>query len=186
MQCTYLFIVKNNFKKDVLLSGVVTAARNLIGRDFYDGEIAEKLLRCTGSADDRLVANAIETLGWLENLDGSLLNLEHLNDHSNNRVVANLLIRNGAKQFAKAEAQQAKAMLESGVPSLVSSCAYALTEIATKHLRNDAVQFHANSFLRREIERALSFSGHKHEMVLRQTLRLAELVATVPHYLSAA
>ena len=124
--------------------------------------------------DSRLAADTVEVMGWF-NTDNEQI-LGHVRGHSNNRVLANLLVVQAGEKFGKAEAHLSKSLLATDHPTYVASGLFALTEIVRRQATLDLVKFQTNLLLQDEINGALGFCASGNKMVVAQAQRLAVIV----------
>lgn len=156
-----------------VLSTVISLAPQLFGKESFQGRLRERFYACLKIANKRIVANTLDVFAELDPSAGdeAFASPEFQGD---NRIAANVLVKQAKKDWNKSSARQLKAMLKGKNPYFKASGLYALGEIA-RHLKQvDEVAFQADSSLQDLLGEATGHLAHANKMVRRQALRAIE------------
>jgi hypothetical protein len=116
------------------------------------------------SPDARVVANALDVFTVFDPTNNDAL-FSYLQNHDNNRVAANAIVKDGTVSFDRRVAKRLGKLLASKNPYFVASGAWALGEIAAHHRGVDLVSFGANRHLQASIESAEPLLSHANVMI---------------------
>ncbi len=153
-----------------LLSSALMLASNLFSIEAFKTKARPVFIKCLQSSDRRVVANAIESFSVLEpeavdNVFASFTT------ESDNRIVANALVKEGKRRWEKKLAKKIQKMLASKDPLYVSSALFALGEIAFSLKEEDQATYYAHADLQKLIGQLTKYAVDKNQMTRRQAMR---------------
>ena len=157
-------------KNEFVLASVISSGLHLFTAGELNSRIRRRLLRCMEIEDHRVRANALDIFAELEPQSGELI-FEKMIDHGDNRVAANLLVRDANANWDKKTARRLSAMLKAKSAFAKSSGLYALGEIAARFKALDEVAFEADFAIQALLTEMLNLAFHANRMVRRQALR---------------
>lgn len=150
-----------------VLASLVSAATHLLTKDEWSAEVRSLILACLKHADRRVVANALDVFSVFEVEAADRLFTE-LSGHNDNRILSNLLVKEGKRDWSKKTSRKLKQMLRSESPYARASGLFAVGEIAMFQKDSDEISFSANSELQDLIETTLQLSADSDYMVAKQ------------------
>ncbi len=170
----------DNEPQSFLLASLVSAANHILTAKEWSGEVREILFECLKHSNRRVVANALDVFSSFEAdaADRIFTELAKLGD---NRIVANILVKDGKRDWNRKVARKLKAMLKGPSPYSKASGLYALGEIAKFVREQDTVAFAADADLQSLFELATDLHSHANAMVSRQAAQaIKKFGASVP------
>ena len=159
----------------IYLSSVISLAINLLPKNNFTQEdivIMKKILLID---DKRIIANIVDVFIYFDVREFSL-SLKGAEKIFNNRIQANLLVREGFNDLNKKVLKGLKKMIQASDPLYIASGLYALGELAKYYREKNIVYFSTNTKLQKMLINILNFIVHENEMVARQALRAAKKV----------
>ena len=154
------------------LASAIAASRNLIPKAAFDKNLAATFRDFLRDEDKRVVANVLDVFAWFDPANDDVLFL-HLLNHKDNRILANVLVKEAMRSFNKKVSRQIETMLESRNPYFTASGLFAVGEIAAHYRKIDRVYFGSHVHLQHLIDRGKKFCDDPNEMVARQAVALA-------------
>jgi class 3 adenylate cyclase len=162
-----LQIAEANEQQTFLLASIVSAANHILTKKEWSGDVRASMYGCLTHPNRRVVANALDAFSNFEPEAAEKI-FNQLAKEGDNRIVANLLVKEAKRDWNKKVAKKLKAMLAGQSPYLKASGLYALGE-AAKYLRStDEIAFSADNEMQALLESAEKLSSHANTMVVRQ------------------
>ncbi|RYZ66249.1 MAG: hypothetical protein EOP05_19400, partial [Proteobacteria bacterium] len=131
-----LQVATYNEEQTHLLSSLISAASHILTEKEWFGEIRALMFGCLTHPNRRVVANTLDVFGQFEPAAGERI-FNELAKQGDNRIVANLLVKEAKKEWNKKVARKVKAMLGGQSPYAKASGLYALGEISRFLKRTD-------------------------------------------------
>lgn len=150
-----------------LLASLISSANNILTPTEWTAEVRELLLESLNHDNKRVVANTLDVFSVFEP-DAAETIFANLAQSGDNRIVANLLVKNAKKSWDRKAARKLKALLHGQSPFLKASGLYALGEIAKFLKATDEVAFSADSEIQSLLDQAKELESHANAMVVRQ------------------
>lgn len=161
---------RNQDEKDVFLyASLISAANHILTANEWAGEVRVAMLASLTHANRRVVANALDIFATFEPEAGEAI-FENLAKSGDNRIEANLLIKEAKREWNKKTAGWLKTMLKAPTPFSKASALYALGEIAKHFKETDQVAFSSDASLQSLLEMIPKLTEHANAMVQRQAL----------------
>ncbi len=157
-------------KHEFILASVISSALHLFTKGELNGRIRERLLQCMEIQDRRVIANTLDIFADLEPQSGEKI-FDQMVNQGDNRIAANLLVRDAGANWDSKKARRLSAMLRAKSAYAKSSGLYALGEIAQRLKSSDAVAFEADTALQTLLNLMLELTSHANRMVRRQAYR---------------
>ena len=155
-----------------LLATLISNATQLFTEKEWNTELRETFLQCLNLANRRVVANTLDVFAELEPSAADLV-FDELAGRTDNRIVANALVKEGKSAWTKHTAKKLEDMLKQVSPYFRASGLYALGEIAQYQKETDEAAFAADARLQKLLDQLKSFAFHANAMVRRQALKAA-------------
>jgi len=166
---------KETFSKKYIyfLSSTIMTSIHLISKNAWDEEISEMFKTYLNFSDKRVIANTLDVFVHFDASSEDFL-FDNLLKHENNRILANVLVKEGFKELGSKVIKEIQKMIDNNNPYFISSGLYAAGEIALHYKKTDLVYFNTNTEFLKILGTLDQFVTHENEMVRRQALKAAK------------
>lgn len=151
------------------LSSSLTIAVHLLDAESFETQLKPYFKSCLAFSDRRVVANSLDVFSHFASLDEDVV-FHSLLKSTDNRVVANALVKEGIKGLSRSIVKQISKLLSSKDPLFVASALYVVGELAKFHRAQNPILFETHVGFQSLVHRLRQFVGHSSEMVRRQAL----------------
>jgi class 3 adenylate cyclase len=157
--------------KDPILATAISLARKVVSLNLYNESFRAVLSECLRDASRRVVANTVDALIHFEPHEKSVAveKLKRtLNPRTDNRVLANVLVKQGMVELSEDTIGSLKKMIHSSDPLFKSSGIYAVGELALHYRTHDLPFYETHFSLQALLEEIASFTSDSDERVRSQ------------------
>jgi class 3 adenylate cyclase len=156
-----------------LLSSVISLAQRLLARDLYGRRLNRLFMRCFSVSDHRTVANAIDAFIHFDP-SASQAVFGELMSHSDQRVVANVLVKQGLIRLGGEVISGLRDMIQSEKNPFQASGCYAIGELAQYYRAEDLPFYETHLPFRDLLSEVVDLTRHADPTVRRQAERALE------------
>jgi adenylate cyclase len=157
--------------KDPILATAIALARKVVALTLYNDSFRAVLSECLRDASRRVVANTVDALIHFEPHEKSAAveKLKRtLNPRTDNRVLANVLVKQGRVELSGDTIGSLKKMIHSSDPLFKASGIYAVGELALYYRTHDLPFYETQFSFQALLEEIASFASDSDERVRSQ------------------